>query len=118
MISSDLAHYRIIVANEKATQSAPGVQMKKSLNSIEDNTNGFIYMETFNKGPTTADPEIAICGYGWGVIGVDEKFEVTLSLTDSCDLSYYSVVYTMALVTLRDAALKAIKRAEANKAPS
>ena len=117
VISFDLANYRTTVANNKATQAAPGVQKKVNLDIIEDDAKGFIYMETYNSGPTTANPEIVLCGHGWGVIGVDEKFEVTLSLNDSCDISADADVYSLALVNLRDAALEAIKRAEANKAP-
>ncbi len=115
VISSDLANYRTIVTNDKATQAAPGVQTKKDLNVIEDDTNGFIYMETYNRPPSATDSETALCGYGWGVLGVDDKFEVSLSLTDACDISTSADVYSLA--TLRDAALAAIKRAEANKAP-
>ena len=42
VISSDMANYRTAVANEKATQAAPGVQNKKNLDIIQDDANGFI----------------------------------------------------------------------------
>jgi hypothetical protein len=116
-ISSDLANYRTNVANDKAAQAAPGVQNKKNLDIIQDDASGFIYMETYNGNPSTTDPEIPLCGNGWGALGVDEKFEVTLSLTDSCDISKDADVHSLALENLRDAALNAIKRAEANQAP-
>ncbi len=117
VISSDLANYRTAFTNEKATQAAPGVQNKKNLDIIQDDANSFIYMETYQSLPSTTDSEITLCGNGGGAVGVDEKFEVTLSLTDSCDISKDADVYSLALENLRDAALKAIERAEANKAP-
>jgi hypothetical protein len=117
VISSDLANYRTNVANDKAAQAAPGVQNKKNLEIIQDDANGYIYMETYQSLPSTSDPETTLCGNGWGALGVDEKFEVTLSLTDSCDISKEVDVYSLALDNLRDAALAAIKRAEANRAP-
>ena len=76
-----------------------------------------LYLETYNGYPSTTDPEIPLCGNGWGALGVDDKFEVTLSLTESCDISKDADVYSLALENLRDAALKAIQHAEANQAP-
>jgi len=117
VISSDLANYRTNVANDKAAQAAPGVQNKKNLDIIQDDANGYIYMETYQSLTSVTDPETTLCGNGWGALGVDEKFEVTLSLTESCDISKDADVYSLALENLRDAALKAIQRAEANRAP-
>ncbi len=115
-LQANLDNNRKAVTNEQATQAAPNLAIKKAIDVIEDDITGYIYMETY-EGNYQVNNEIPNCGFGWGNVGVDEKFEVTVDITDACDISLFAPEYSRAIISMRDAALAAIAHAEAGSKP-
>jgi hypothetical protein len=86
------------------------------LDMIEESDSSYIFLNTYKDRQTIANPEVALCGNGHGVFGVEGKFVVELQMR-SCDLANYIGEYRGVMNTLKDAAEAAITRADANKAP-
>ncbi len=87
----------------------------ESLQVLADGPSEYMYVHTYMSQPNSDDPSTALCGEGWGSIGVDEKYSVEVRLEDICGMSANPDDYAQALRNLRDAALAAITRAKAEQ---
>jgi hypothetical protein len=117
VITSDIVYRQKAVASQKATQAAGSNKKNDHTDVIQDDSDGAIYMETYDGYATTDNPDIPLCGNGMGTVGVNGQFVVTLMVSESCDISTSASDYSKVMIALRDAALAAIGRQESNNVP-
>jgi hypothetical protein len=103
------------IASKKADYSPTDFNQlsNEGVDEIQNDASGIVYMITYNDG-NSWKPANPLCGDGGGELSVEGKFVIELRLK-SCNLSEFATDYSQVLTSMKDAALAAIQRAEANR---